>query len=99
MNVAFILAEATVVPFLIIVGLLLTIFWLVELLVLMNMTGDEFPWRYDKVLWLVIVFFGLALGALVFLLWQRGRKIEVRLAREAHAMLRGRKQADTQGDE
>ena len=83
-------------PFLIIVGLLLVIFWLAELLVLMNMTGDEFPWRYDKALWFVIVFFGLALGALVFLLWQKGRKIEVRLAKEARAMLRGRKQADTQ---
>lgn len=108
MNVAFVLASASAAPaaplgggVLIIVGVLLLIFWLLELLVLMNMTGDQFPWRYDKALWFVIVFFGSALGAFVFWMWQKGQKADVRLAKEArvHAIMRGREQADSQSDE
>ncbi len=99
MNEAFILATGT--SFLIIVGLLLLIFWLLELLVLMNMTGDQFPWRYDKALWFVIVFFGFILGAWVFWMWQRGQKAEKRLINEVRGrtIMRGRKQAASQDDE
>ena len=55
---------------LVIGAMVLLIFWVVQLIALMSMTDDLFPGRNDKVLWFIVVFFGCALGALVFWLWK-----------------------------
>ncbi|MHC4253242.1 MAG: hypothetical protein ACYS9X_29330 [Planctomycetota bacterium] len=64
------------------VALPLVIFWACQLLSLMRMRDEEFPGRYDKILWFIIVFFGSLLGALIFWLWKVGRADERELASE-----------------
>ena len=76
---------------LLIIGVVLTVFWLVQLLALMRMQGNEFPWEYDKALWFVAVFFGFALGALLFLIWRHGQRVEAEVQREVMANLSARR--------
>ena len=54
------------------VGIVLLAFWLVELISLMNMTDDQFPGRFDKPTWAVILVFTLVLGAFAFWIWKIG---------------------------
>ena len=44
----------------------LLIIWMRQILALMKMTDDQFPGKYDKALWLIVVFFGGILGAFIF---------------------------------
>ncbi len=60
----------------IVIGIALLIFWIVELFDLMGKRDDEFPGRYDKVLWFIVIFFGFALGALIFVLWKSRQAAE-----------------------
>ena len=55
---------------LILVGLFLLLFWLWQLLDLMNRGDDEFPGRFDKLIWGMILLFGWVVGAVAFCLWK-----------------------------
>ncbi|MHC5056836.1 MAG: hypothetical protein ACYTKD_19295 [Planctomycetota bacterium] len=82
------------------VALPLVIFWACQLLSLMRMKDEEFPGRYDKVLWFIIVFFGSLLGALIFWLWKVGRADDRALASEIGGIVSSalEKEAKGRGD-
>ena len=59
----------------------LVILWAGQLLELMRMKDSEFPGRYDKVLWFVLLLVSGPLGALIFWCWKDHRAFELRKAR------------------
>ena len=56
--------------FIIILAVVATIFWLVQLLSLMMMPDDAFPGRYDKPIWAAILLVLSVLGAFLFVVWK-----------------------------
>jgi len=58
------------VPTLIVVGIALVVFWIYEFVLLMLMSDDRFPGRFDKPIWAAILLIGFVPGAVVFFLWQ-----------------------------
>ena len=72
---------------------LLTVFWMVQLVVLMRMRGEAFPWQFDKALWFVAVFFGFFLGALAFLIWRKLREAEAKVLRDVAANVNAQRRA------
>ena len=55
----------------ILAGLCLVLFWLAEIVSLMRTTDTAFPGKYDKPLWVAILVFTFALGAVAFWFWRR----------------------------
>ena len=79
----------TLVVLLIVIAVL--IFWLSQIVALMNMKDSEFPGRHDKILWLAAILIGSAAGALAFLLWRTmrsGEAVSDRLADEIGGLIR-----------
>ena len=68
------------------VGVAAFLFWMVQLWTALTMTDEEFPGRNDKLVWVMVVFFGSVIGALLFVCWRAGRAFqqesEARLARK-----------------
>lgn len=56
--------------FLVLMSIFLFVFWLFQIVALMDMKDNEFPGRHDKVLWFIAVLLGSVVGALAFLLWR-----------------------------
>lgn len=52
-----------------IAGMILTgvCIWACQLLLLMSLKNEQFPGKYDKILWFIVVFFDFIPGALLFL--------------------------------
>lgn len=76
-------ADGAAVVIVVILAILLVVFWISQLLSLMNMRDEQFAGRHDKVLWFIVVFFGTLLGAFVFWLWKVRKYLERERARAA----------------
>jgi|GEM_PF-6714483 len=61
---------------LIALGIALVVFWIVQLVTLMEMKDAQFPGRHDKVLWFVLMLICSVLGACVFWAWRQQRAAE-----------------------
>jgi hypothetical protein len=55
----------------IIIGLLLTVFWIVEFIDLMRYEDTDFPGKYDKVFWFIILLLFNIIGAFMFSIYKR----------------------------
>lgn len=67
------------------------IFWLSQIVALMNMKDSEFPGKHDKILWLGAILIASVAGALAFLLWRTmrsGEAVSDRLADEIGGLIR-----------
>ena len=76
-----------------IIAVVLLLFWLSQMVALMNMKDDEFPGGHDKILWFIAILIGSFAGALAFLLWRTVRSGEAfseRLASEIGALIKRR---------
>lgn len=52
------------------IGIALIIFWLCQVLSLMQMNDDTFPGRFDKLTWGIILSITFVLGAIAFAIWK-----------------------------
>lgn len=78
--------------FLLLIAIAFTVFWACQLYDLMRRKDDEFPGRYDKALWVVILLFVPVIGVILYFIWQPHPKdvAPPRLQREWEAMQRQR---------
>ena len=69
------------------VFLALIIFWIYQLVQVVSMDDKEFKGRNDKLIFFMIVFFGLIPGAIGFYLWRHFRAIKSAVNRQPDAHL------------
>lgn len=85
----------------VLIAIALVVFWLSQMVGLMDMKDNEFPGKHDKILWFVALLIGSFAGALAFLLWRTMRSAEAlseRLAGEIGGVI-GRDQEQEKADE
>ena len=73
---------------LLLIVLMACFFWIAQWLDLMSMKDEDFPGRYDKILWGGLMVFSLVFGAATFWLWKRKRSRPQRIADLARQHLR-----------
>ena len=60
----------------VIFGLILLGFWLTQLVDLMWRHDEEFPGRFDKLIWGLVLVFGWIVGAIAFWFWKTQAKTD-----------------------
>jgi hypothetical protein len=61
---------------LLIFGLIAQVFWIVQLIDLMSRKDNEFPGRFDKPTWVIILIFTNFLGAIAFLVSKPAKQVK-----------------------
>jgi len=56
---------------LIVVSLVLIVFWVYQFVLLMLLSDDDFPGRYDKILWVAVFVLLSVIAPFAFLWWKR----------------------------
>ena len=79
------------------------VLWLRQLVKLMGMSDAQFPGRYDKILWVVILLVTAVVGAVAFWIWRTWRETNERVQAETTAAVKkavamNRKGSATEGD-
>ena len=46
------------------------VFWILQFWSVLLMRDEDFPGKNDKIMWALIVFFGSAVGAILFAIWR-----------------------------
>ena len=57
--------------FILLFALVLLVFWIIQFAQLMAMRDDEFPGRYDKILWFIAFLTLNVVAASIFLSWKQ----------------------------
>ena len=61
---------AGLVIIIVFVGIAMLVFWLYQVVSLMDMPDEAFPGRYDKIIWVVLLVLVPVLGAIAFAMWK-----------------------------
>lgn len=61
---------AGLVVIIVFVGIAMLVFWLYQIVSLMDMPDDAFPGRHDKIIWVALLVLLPVLGAIAFAMWK-----------------------------
>jgi len=64
------------------------VFWMSQSIKLMSMSDSQFPGRYDKILWTVILLAAGILGAGAFWIWRASGRADQRVQAETEAAVK-----------